>query len=118
MATSAVHNQTGDSIPLGEIHVSNPYLFQNDTVGEYFSRLRREDPVHYCAERRFGPYWSVTKFNAIMEVDTNHQVFASEAKLGGLSVQEMHDDERGRTTVMFISLDTRQTHTNNKDVRH
>src|SRR3546814_20737441 len=82
MATSAVHNQTVDSIPLGEINVANPYLFQNDTVGEYFSRLRREDPVHYCAESRFGPYWSVTKFNDIMAVDTTHKVFSSEAKLG------------------------------------
>ncbi len=105
MATSAVHNQTVDSIPLGEINVANPYLFQNDTVGEYFSRLRREDPVHYCAESRFGPYWSVTKFNDIMAVDTNHKVFSSEAKLGGISVQDMHSDESALELEMFIAMD-------------
>ena len=105
MATSAVHNQTVDSIPLGEINVANPYLFQNDTVGEYSSRLRREDPVHYCAESRFGPYWSVTKFNDIMAVDTNHKVFSSEAKLGGISVQDMHSDESALELEMFIAMD-------------
>lgn len=105
MATSVVHYETVDSIPLGEINVANPYLFQNDTVGEYFSRLRREDPVHYCAESRFGPYWSVTKFNDIMAVDTNHKVFSSEAKLGGISVQDMHSVEGGLDVEMFIAMD-------------
>ncbi|MEJ0044046.1 MAG: hypothetical protein WDM81_18340 [Rhizomicrobium sp.] len=36
----------------------------------YFERLRREDPVHYCADSEFGPYWSITKYNDIMAVDT------------------------------------------------
>ena len=97
MATAAnedrVHYDSVESIPLEAINVANPYLFQNDTVGEYFTRLRREDPVHYCAESRFGPYWSVTKFNDIIAVDTNHKVFSSEAKLGGISVQDMHSVE-------------------------
>jgi len=109
MATSAtqekVHYDSVDAIPLGEINVANPYLFQNDTVGEYFTRLRREDPVHYCAESRFGPYWSVTKFNDIMAVDTNHKVFSSEAKLGGIAVQDMHGIEGALELEMFIAMD-------------
>ncbi|MGE8134997.1 cytochrome P450 [Novosphingobium subterraneum] len=109
MATSAtqekVHFDSVDAIPLGEINVANPYLFQNDTVGEYFTRLRREDPVHYCAESRFGPYWSVTKFNDIMAVDTNHKVFSSEAKLGGIAVQDMHGIEGALELEMFIAMD-------------
>ena len=109
MATAAtqekVHYDSVDAIPLAEINVANPYLFQNDTVGEYFARLRREDPVHYCAESRFGPYWSVTKFNDIMAVDTNHKVFSSEAKLGGISVQDMHSVEGALELEMFIAMD-------------
>jgi cytochrome P450 len=69
------------------------------------SRLRREDPVHYCAESRFGPYWSVTKFNDIIAVDTNHKVFSSEAKLGGISVQDMHSVEGALELEMFIAMD-------------
>jgi cytochrome P450 len=48
----------------------------------YFERLRREDPVHYCANSKFGPYWSITKFNDIMAVDTNHKVFSSDEPAG------------------------------------
>ncbi|MFP5394799.1 MAG: cytochrome P450, partial [Alphaproteobacteria bacterium] len=109
MATAAnedrVHYDSVESIPLEAINVANPYLFQNDTVGEYFTRLRREDPVHYCAASRFGPYWSVTKFNDIMAVDTNHKVFSSEAKLGGISVQDMHSVEGALELEMFIAMD-------------
>ncbi|WP_062768808.1 cytochrome P450 [Sphingopyxis terrae] len=104
-AQETVQYKSVDSIPLGEINVANPHLFQNDTVGEYFARLRREDPVHYCAESRFGPYWSVTKFNDIMAVDTNHKVFSSEAKLGGIAVQDMHSVEGALELEMFIAMD-------------
>ena len=105
MATAAAQFENIDTIPLDEINVANPYLFQNDTVGEYFARLRREDPVHFCRESRFGPYWSVTKFNDIIAVDTNHKVFSSEAKLGGIAVQDMHSVEGALELEMFIAMD-------------
>lgn len=105
MATAAAQFENINTIPLDEINVANPYLFQNDTVGEYFARLRREDPVHFCRESRFGPYWSVTKFNDIIAVDTNHKVFSSEAKLGGIAVQDMHGVEGALELEMFIAMD-------------
>jgi cytochrome P450 len=105
MATAAAQFENIDTTPLDEINVANPYLFQNDTVGEYFARLRREDPVHFCRESRFGPYWSVTKFNDIIAVDTNHKVFSSEAKLGGIAVQDMHSVEGALELEMFIAMD-------------
>jgi hypothetical protein len=40
-------------------------------------RLRKEEPVHYCADSAFGAYWSITKFNDIVAVDANHGVFSS-----------------------------------------
>jgi cytochrome P450 len=52
----------------------------------YFERLRKEAPVHYTAQSEFGAYWSVTKYNDIMAVDTNHQVFSSEFTLGGITI--------------------------------
>ena len=51
------------SIPLSDIDVSGAELFRADKQDAYFERLRREDPVHYCADSQYGPYWSVTKFN-------------------------------------------------------
>ena len=69
------------AIPIEQIDVSRPSLFQKDTIGLFFDRLRKEEPVHYCRESKVGPYWSVTRFDDIMAVDTNHKVFSSEAKL-------------------------------------
>ncbi len=40
--------------PLATLDVSNPRLFEQDTWGKVFARLRKEDPVHYCANSRFG----------------------------------------------------------------
>ena len=73
-------------IPLAQLDVARPELFQSDRMLTYFERLRAQDPVHYCADGEFGPYWSITKYNDIMAVDTNHQVFSSESSLGGITL--------------------------------
>lgn len=90
------------STPIEEIDVSNPELFRDNKMWPYFERLRREAPVHYCAESEFGPYWSVTKYNDIMSVDTNHAVFSSEAGLGGITIRNAREDFR---LPMFIAMD-------------
>ena len=92
-------------IPLADIDVSRPSLFQSDKIGTFFERLRREDPVHFCAESAYGPYWSVTRYDDIMAVDTNHKVFSSEAKLGGIAIQDMHSDQSNLELEMFIAMD-------------
>ncbi|AKM12029.1 MULTISPECIES: cytochrome P450 [Sphingomonadales] len=92
-------------IPLAEIDVSRPSLFQSDKIGAFFERLRREDPVHYCAESSYGPYWSITRYDDIMAVDTNHKVYSSEAKLGGIAIQDMHRDQSNLELEMFIAMD-------------
>src|SRR3546814_8561110 len=93
------------AIPIDEIDVARPSLFQQDTIGLYFARLRKEAPVHYCRESYVGPYWSITKFDDIMAVDTNHNVFSSEAKLGGIAIQDMHSVEGALELEMFIAMD-------------
>jgi len=65
------------SIPLVKIDVSDPEIFVNDTLWGYFERLRNEDPVHYCAESEFGPYWSVTRFDDIVHVEKNPEIYSS-----------------------------------------
>ena len=90
------------TIPLEEIDVSHPELWRTDSHWPYFERLRREDPVHYCADSLFGPYWSITKYHDIMAVDTNHQVFSSEAALGGITIDDETTDLR---FPMFIAMD-------------
>ncbi|MFO1196629.1 MAG: cytochrome P450 [Burkholderiaceae bacterium] len=88
------------SMPLESIDVSDGRLFRDDVIWPYFERLRREDPVHWCESAEFGPYWSVTKFNDIMAVDTNHEVFSSEA--GGITLRDPRAEDR---LPMFIAMD-------------
>ncbi len=79
--------------------MSRAELFQQDRHGEYFRRLRREDPVHYCPQSAFGPYWSITRFKDIVEVEVNHDVFSSHRDI------VIGDQEEAFYTPMFIALD-------------
>ena len=74
------------ALPLEKLNPAQPALFQADAMWPIFERLRAEDPVHYCEEHEFGPYWSITKYNDIMAIDTNHQVFSSDFMLGGITI--------------------------------
>jgi len=65
------------AIPLERIDVSDSELFETDTQWGYFERLRKEDPVHYCARSDFGPYWSVTKYADVLHVEKDPEVFSS-----------------------------------------
>lgn len=84
MSTPAEHLAAVEAVPLEEIDVSRPELFENDTWQPWFARLRREAPVHHLADSVNGPFWSVTSHRLIKEVDGNHQVFSSEA--GGIAI--------------------------------
>jgi len=90
------------SIPLADFDVAQAEIFRDFSMLKFFERLRKEEPVHYCRDSEFGPYWSVTKFNDIVAVDTNHQVFSSDAHLGGIAVAELECDF---TLPMFIAMD-------------
>ena len=90
------------SLPLAQIDVSDPHLFQNNTVGHYFERLRRDEPVHYCADSRFGAYWSVTRYKDIMQVEVNHQIYSSDAYEGGITIV---DRARELKRPSFIAMD-------------
>ncbi len=65
------------SIPIETIDPSLAELFTTGAQKDYFRRLRHEDPVHYCADSPFGPYWSITKFHDIVAVDSNYADFSS-----------------------------------------
>ena len=90
------------SLPLDQIDVSDPRLYQNDIWYPYFERLRREDPVHWCQNGMHGSYWSVTKYKEIMHVETHHQIYSSEARLGGITIRDIPEEFRRRS---FISSD-------------
>ena len=90
------------SLPLSDLNPGDPDLFKSNTHWPYFERLRAEDPVHFCKHSEFGPYWSVTRYQDIMSVDTNHQVYSSEAALGGITIRDARADLRRPS---FIAMD-------------
>ncbi len=65
------------SVPIEDINMIDGRLFQQDIHWEHFRRLRAEDPVHLNELPGFGRYWSITKFEDIMFVDKNHELFSS-----------------------------------------
>jgi len=94
--------ERANSLPLEQFDPGDPELFRTDTFWPYFDRLRREDPVHYCKDSMFGPYWSITRYNDIMEIETNHSVFSSASALGGITIRDIDPDLRRES---FISMD-------------
>ena len=95
--------QTSDvtSQALEDIDPSLPERFRDDVWHEWFARLRKEDPVHYCKDSVNGAYWSVTNHADIKAVDTNHEVFSSEA--GGIAIVDPLEGEQGIEN--FIAMD-------------
>lgn len=95
------------AIPLESINVSDGRLFEHNLAGAYFKRLRNEAPVHYCPDSDFGPFWSVTKFEDILEVDRNHKIFSADSSRGGhlLGYEIWFRDDPELQMPMIIAMD-------------
>ena len=84
------------------IDVSDPRLYQDDSWRPLFAQLRRDDPVNYCEASRFGPYWSVTRYDDIFAVELDHENYSSSSELGGIQIT---DQPKGRELANFIRMD-------------
>ncbi len=98
-AQLAAARERAYGMPLEDFDVSDEDQVLNNVHWPYFERLRAEDPVHFCKDSAFGPYWSVTKFEDIKFVDTNHEVYSSE---GSIVIDEQEEDFE---MPMFIAMD-------------
>ncbi|MDP3295202.1 MAG: cytochrome P450 [Nevskia sp.] len=102
VATPTTPSSLAYATPLADLDPSNPALFADFTMLDYFERLRREDPVHYCAKSAFGAYWSVTKFKDIMQVETHPEIYSSDSRSGGITI---FDSNAAASLPMFIAMD-------------
>ncbi|MEP4484175.1 MAG: cytochrome P450 [Halioglobus sp.] len=87
------------TIPLDQLDPSDATLFESGNHLAYFERLRKEDPVHFVDSKEFGPFWSVTKFNDIVYVDSHHDLFSSEPAIF------IGDPDENFRTRSFIATD-------------
>lgn len=77
-----------DLAAISRIDLSRQELFSDERVAEIFGVLRRDEPVHYSPASEQGPFWSITKFDDIVAVDSNHQVFSSSWENGGIALDD------------------------------
>jgi cytochrome P450 len=91
------------ALPLDQLDPADPQGFVDDTVGYVFERLRREDPVHrsHSPVPGIDSYWSVTRYQDIMHVDSHHELYSSE---GGITLMDFPDDDEQKLK-MFIAMD-------------
>ncbi|MGH6956993.1 MAG: cytochrome P450 [Caulobacteraceae bacterium] len=73
----ALHRRRAYETPLEALNPAWASAFRDDGHWAYFERLRDEDPVHWTPDSNYGAFWSIAKYNDIMAIDTNHQVFSS-----------------------------------------
>jgi cytochrome P450 len=70
-----------ESDGLDGFDISPAWRFEKNEHWHYFSRLRREDPVHFCPASVYGAYWSVTRYDDIVAVEGDHRRFSSEGNV-------------------------------------
>ncbi len=80
------HTNMRSAIP--SIDVSRPELYRDDAWRPLFARLRAEDPVHYCEDSRFGPYWSISRYEDIYAIDADPGRFSSSYQRGGVTLDD------------------------------
>lgn len=93
------HAQQAQSMPLAHFNMARSGYYRDNTFAPYFKRLREEAPVHYCSSSRYGPFWSISRFQDIKYVDSHHELFSSEPSIG------IDDQEEDFDLPMFIAMD-------------
>jgi len=68
------------------------------SIHDVMARLRREAPVHYCRASAFGPFWSVTRHDAIQEIELATDLYSSKE---GVSLNDGVPGEEATTFVMM-----------------
>ena len=68
---------------LDDVDLKNPDLYVNGVPHEVFTRLRREDPVHWNPEADGRGFWSILKYDDITAISKNPRLFSSAREHGG-----------------------------------
>ncbi|MDB5705423.1 MAG: cytochrome [Sphingomonas bacterium] len=110
MATLAVDSAEPQAAPaVDPLDVSRPELYRDDVWQEPFRQLRAESPVHYVAQSGFGPYWSVSSYKPIVQVESLPDLYSSQA--GGITIADFIENSTSDVRMpMFIAMD-RPKHT-------
>ena len=78
-------------IALDDVDLTDHARFAERVPHEMFEVLRREDPVHWQAERGGRGFWAITRHADITAVHKDWATFSSER--GGTSLEDLEPDE-------------------------
>ena len=107
MATLAEPAMHG--VAIDPLDVSRPELYAEDRWQAPFRQLRETAPVHYVADSGFGPFWSVSSYKPIVEVESLPELYSSQA--GGITIADFIENSQSDVRMpMFIAMD-RPKHT-------
>jgi cytochrome P450 len=91
--------------------VSQAEMWAEDRWQEPFRKLRAENPISYCGDSKFGPYWSVSTYKPIQHIEALPKIFSSSWEYGGITVAGDGIDklkEGEEAFPMFIAMDPPQ----------
>ncbi len=81
-----------------DLDITDPDVYVQGVPHATFKRLRDTDPVSWWNETGGAGFWAVTRYNDILEVSKNPQIFSSKK---GIRLEDMKPDElEARKTVM------------------
>ena len=100
------------AMPLEDLDVSDPRMFQYDYWHELFARLRKECPIHYQPDSPAGPFWSVTRYEDIVAIERDTETFSSEPSIAII------DPEPDMILKMFIAMDPPEHDDQRRAVHH
>ena len=86
-------------VDLATLDPSDGRIFQANKHHAYFKRLRTEAPVHWSPTGPSGPFWSLSKFDDIVAVDSNFELFSSDTNI------VVGDQDPAFTIKTFIQAD-------------
>lgn len=94
--------------PADPLDVSRAELYRDDTWHTPFRELRATSPVRYVEHSDFGPYWSISTYKPIVQVESLPELYSSQA--GGITLADFIEGRDDVRMPMFIAMD-RPKHT-------
>lgn len=98
-----------DPPPSPSNDMSRPELYREDRWQAPFRAMRESNPVNYCDQSAFGPYWNVASHEAIQYVESLPDIYSSSWEFSGITIADRKPDDKLQLP-MFIAMD-RPKHT-------
>ncbi|HEX4534935.1 MAG TPA: cytochrome P450 [Rhizomicrobium sp.] len=72
--------------------IASPKTYGDEKlIHDLLGRLRRDDPVHWTEPDGFRPYWAVTKYADILEIEKLNDIFLNEPRSVLMDIHTEHE---------------------------